>query len=112
LIAPFAGELDRVFLAETLELLELLSPREQWLHERHVSTCQPTICASGNGNLNMPQRIQLGTVSPHSGLITSTSGHVPASGTAREPTEILFVAFYTSHPTIMVMPRHTSLIPS
>jgi hypothetical protein len=26
--------------------------------------------------------------------------------------EILFVAFCTSHPTIMVMPRHTSLIPS
>lgn len=87
LIAPFARELDHVFLAGTLELLELLSPREQWLHERHVSTCQPTICASGNGNLNMPQRIQLGTVSPHSGLSTSTSGRVPASGTAREPTE-------------------------
>jgi hypothetical protein len=87
LIAPFAQELDHVFLAGILELLELLSLREQWLHERHVSVCQPTLCASGNGILNMPQCIQLGTVSPHCGLSTSTSGRVPASGTAREPAE-------------------------
>jgi hypothetical protein len=81
LIGPFAQELNHVALAGTLELLELLSPREQWLHERHVSDCQPTLCASGHGILNVPQIIQLGTVSPHCGLSTSTSG------TAREPTE-------------------------
>jgi hypothetical protein len=65
LIGPLAQELNHVFLAGTLELLEQLSPREQWLHERHVSDCQPAVCASGHGILNMPQCFQSGTVSPH-----------------------------------------------
>jgi hypothetical protein len=129
LIGPFAQELNHVALAGTLELLELLSPREQWLHERHVSDCQPTLCASGHGILNMPQIIQLGTVSPHCGLLLVIYQLLEQLGGQRKhaflhrgvrPThalkqlqprvetphelvdvlmEILFVASYTSHPT-------------
>jgi hypothetical protein len=72
LIGPFVQKLNHVFLAGIFGQSGLHSPRKQWLHERHVSDCHSTLCASGHGILNMPQCIQLGTVSPHCGLSTST----------------------------------------